>query len=161
MFKNRSTEKDLRDWFSKQGWDGESGRFEELELIAIQRPGWLQVFRFSGTMLDPNDHKQRICGYCRDDERHGLFEVVYRDSFRDLHSIFAEWTSELVTRNPSEKHPLQVALLVFFLGCMVIVAIVLARASLFSTITALSRNSSPHPSTVSPTTDEQDFSLSS
>ena len=39
LLRNRVTEKDLRDWFSRQGWDGKSGSVEELELIAIERPG--------------------------------------------------------------------------------------------------------------------------
>lgn len=132
MLRNRCTEKDLRDWFSRQGWNGQSGRFDEVELVAIQRPGWLQVYRFSGTMLDPNDEKQIICGYCRDDERYGVFEVVYRDSFQDLHAIFAEWTSGLVKNEQTEKHPVQIALMLFFIGCLVILTLVLAYSSIIS-----------------------------
>jgi len=126
FLRNRSTEKDLRDWFSRQGWDGQSGRFEELELVAIQRPGWVQVYQFSGTMLDPDDQKQEIYGYCRDDERRRQFEVVYGDSYSDLHANFKEWTSELVTKNKQDSHLVQKILMLFFAVCMVLLVILLA-----------------------------------
>lgn len=47
MFKNRVTEKDVRNWLSKNGFYGGGADISDLELHAIKRPGWSQVFRFT------------------------------------------------------------------------------------------------------------------
>lgn len=133
MLKYRATEKDLRDWFTQQGWDGKSGRFEELKLIAIERPGWVQVFQFCGTIFDENNQKHNLCGYCRDDERSQKFDVVYGESFTDLHTNFAEWTSGLVTKSRCNKHPVQIALIILFVVCLSLLMIWLAIISLATT----------------------------
>lgn len=44
--RNRVTEKDLREWLDQAGFAGQFANIEELELHAIERPGWIQVFRF-------------------------------------------------------------------------------------------------------------------
>jgi hypothetical protein len=44
--RNRVTEKDLRVWLDHEGWFGRSAKIDSLELYAIKRPGWEQVFRF-------------------------------------------------------------------------------------------------------------------
>ena len=43
---NRVTEKDIRDWLTLGGFDGRGAKIDDLELHAIERPGWVQVFRF-------------------------------------------------------------------------------------------------------------------
>lgn len=43
---NRVTEKDIRDWLDVQGFVGRTAKIRELELHAIKRPGWIQVFEF-------------------------------------------------------------------------------------------------------------------
>jgi hypothetical protein len=48
---NRVTEKDLREWLGNNGWDHRSAKIDQLELHAVRRPGWEQVFRFSGRAL--------------------------------------------------------------------------------------------------------------
>jgi hypothetical protein len=45
-FGNRVTEKDIRDWLDKNKFDGRSAEIAELELHAIKRPGWVQLYRF-------------------------------------------------------------------------------------------------------------------
>lgn len=45
---NRVTEKDLREWLTQNGWYGRSAEIDHVELHAVRRPGWEQVFRFSG-----------------------------------------------------------------------------------------------------------------
>lgn len=44
---NRVTEKDVRDWLDVHGHDGRSAKITGLDLYAIKRPGWVQVFGFS------------------------------------------------------------------------------------------------------------------
>ena len=43
---NRVTEKDIRNWLDKHDFHGKSARIADLELHAIQRPGWVQLYRF-------------------------------------------------------------------------------------------------------------------
>ena len=43
---NRVTEKDIRDWLDANGHVGRSAKIDDLELHAIERPGWVQVFEF-------------------------------------------------------------------------------------------------------------------
>ncbi len=43
---NRSTEADVRTWLNENGFVGKTAKFNLLELHAIQRPGWVQVFKF-------------------------------------------------------------------------------------------------------------------
>jgi hypothetical protein len=46
VFGNRVTEKDIRNWLDENGFFGNSAQLHDLELHALKRPGWLQVFRF-------------------------------------------------------------------------------------------------------------------
>lgn len=125
MFGNRVTEKDLREWFSNLGWDGQSARFAELELVAIERPGWVQIFRFSCSILDPTDQIRHVDGYCRDDERAQRFEVVYGESLEDLHETFTEWSSGLITNRVQRRHPVVIGLLLLF-GMSLLLVLVLS-----------------------------------
>ena len=40
------TEKDIRDWLQGKGYESKTARITGLDLHAIERPGWVQVFRF-------------------------------------------------------------------------------------------------------------------
>ena len=51
FIKNGSTERAIRRWLDKNGFYGSSAKFDHVELHAIKRPGWLQVFRFAGERL--------------------------------------------------------------------------------------------------------------
>ena len=53
---NRVTEKDIRDWLEGNGFVGRTAKIRELELHAIRRPGWVQVFEFDlSARLRPNE----------------------------------------------------------------------------------------------------------
>jgi hypothetical protein len=83
---NRVTEKDIRLWLTANGFAGQTAQIIELELHAIKRPGWLQIFRFhlqarpqpvSETASAENDFDSHVepaqwvelYGSVRDDER--------------------------------------------------------------------------------------------
>jgi hypothetical protein len=44
---NRVTEKDIRQWLDDNELQGNSAQINDLELHAIKRPGWVQLYRFS------------------------------------------------------------------------------------------------------------------
>ena len=73
MIGNRVTEKDLRDWLTEQGFAGQFAKLNELELHAIEPPGWVQVFRFCVDMRSRGKEEPRpletYWGIILDDER--------------------------------------------------------------------------------------------
>ena len=95
MLRNRSAEKDIRDYLSSMGYQGKSARFEELELHAIQRPGWLQVFRFSVRAKKPNEDWVLLFGALKDDERFKLCEVRCFQKTTQRSSLLEQWSQGL------------------------------------------------------------------
>jgi len=83
---NRFTEKDIRDWLENHGFQGQSARFVELELHAMARPGWKQVFRFSGNVADQEGVRQPMFGVVEDDERYGKTEISVYSTAVDQHA---------------------------------------------------------------------------
>ena len=69
MFQNRSTQKDVRMWFTENGYRGETLTFKYLELYAIKPPGWEQIFTFEVNLQDCNGTMNHIFGVAFDDER--------------------------------------------------------------------------------------------
>lgn len=73
--RNRVTERDIRDWLQENGYEGGSAKLESVELHAIQRPGWKQLFRFSGMIrrqskdVEQPPPKVPVWGVVLDDER--------------------------------------------------------------------------------------------
>lgn len=48
LIRNRVTERDIRDWLRENGYEGGSAVLDSVDLYAIKRPGWTQLFRFTG-----------------------------------------------------------------------------------------------------------------
>ena len=69
MLQNRSTQKDVRMWFTENGYRGEALTFKYLELYAIKPPGWEQIFTFEVNLQDCDGIMNRIYGVAFDDER--------------------------------------------------------------------------------------------
>lgn len=133
MIGNRVTEKDLRDWLTGQGYAGKLAKVNELELHAIQPPGWLQVFRFS---VDVRTAKSDSSGQTRpwttfwgiivDDERkRGSEKTVIQmfskqqdqlRSLSDLPEELIQTKSRAVTNVGDYKYSL--AMLVVLIGMM-------------------------------------------
>ena len=72
---NKVTEKDIRDWLDANGFVGRTAKINDLELHAIRRPGWLQIFRFELDVLRAeqpdaaSQQRHKYFGVVRDDER--------------------------------------------------------------------------------------------
>ncbi len=64
LAKNRTTEKDIRAWLNANGFEGKAAQVTDVELHAVRRPGWLQIFRFRVTT-----EAGELFGVVRDDER--------------------------------------------------------------------------------------------
>ncbi len=79
---------------------------QELRLVAVQRPGWLQVFRFEAVARvraaaddetpDPDAEYQKLYGLVRDDFRHKISDIRVFDDESERRSLFARWSDGLI-----------------------------------------------------------------
>ena len=100
MIGNRVTEKDVRNWLNQHGYFGRSAIFYELELHAIKRPGWLQIFRFHAKTKKEDGEWCELFGAVRDDERERTLEqrtqVAVFDSAQSRQQQLDDWSEDLI-----------------------------------------------------------------
>jgi len=111
LIRNRGTGKEVRDYLDQQGWEGKYAQFDYLELFAIQRPGWVQVFKFSLRVSDPEGEWRRWLGVVRDDGRDSI-QVSLVTSEVEQQQIAERLSQNLhtVRRQPSQRFKLHSAL---------------------------------------------------
>lgn len=63
LIANRVTEKDLRQHLTGMGYVGRSAKITGLELVAIERPGWVQVFEFQMRALKQGGDWEEFLGF--------------------------------------------------------------------------------------------------
>lgn len=98
---NKTAEKDIRDWLSQNNWYGNSAKFIELELHAIQPPGWLQVFRFTVNAKATSDQRGKLFGVLRDDERFRRIEIEVFEDEPARNERLQEWSAKLSSVTPN------------------------------------------------------------
>ena len=103
LIRNRSAEKDIRDWLSEQGLCGRTAEFAAVELHAIKRPGWLQVFRFEVCARNANDEWLQLFGAMRADERYGAPKVMVDLDPDKRNKQLADWSQDLITKRPAKE----------------------------------------------------------
>ena len=100
--RNRVTEKDLRDHLDAQNYYANSARVHELELVGIERPGWVQVFRCHVEAKHRQDGWQELFGVIRDDER-ASFEVDLYEQATEQQARIDELTTGMLVRPGSRS----------------------------------------------------------
>jgi len=124
---NKSTEKDLRDHLEGMGYYGSSVKFLKLDLTAIERPGWIQVFEFHIQAKRRDGDWEQHFGLCRTDERNDTFEVQLFDRPEQQQKVFRQNTAGMITHERGPRHwsflPLML-LFVLMLGLAVAGALV-------------------------------------
>ena len=100
---NRFTEKDLREWLSLHGFYGNSAKVQELELHAIGRPGWLQVFRFTVEAKSREGDWRTVYGCLREDERYSARDVKIFWNREERQRRLREWSHGLLQRQSSRS----------------------------------------------------------
>lgn len=98
-----ATERRLRRTLSGEGWQGATAKIIELELVAIERPGWVQFFVFEVMAERPeepsdegsNAEPERLTGVLRDDGRDGC-SIQYAETASDREAIVAEWSTTAI-----------------------------------------------------------------
>ena len=94
---NKVTEKDLRDYLATQSYYANSARVHELELVGIERPGWVQYFRFHVEAKHEEDGWREFFGVIRDDERNS-FDVHLFDAAADQQDAIDTMTAGCISR---------------------------------------------------------------
>ena len=95
---DRDLENAVRSELSRRGWQGASAKFTQFRLVAIRRPGWLQVFKFEVTWdLDPCAATQpsSVYGLVRQDERYNKLEIELFESISSQNIQFQQWSEGL------------------------------------------------------------------
>ena len=116
---NKVVEKDLRDHLSASGYYGQAAVFRDLDLVAIQRPGWTQIFRFHVRAKTVDGDWDELYGACIDDERYGRFEVVLSESEVERDTQISEWSGDaMIGLERPPLHWLHVCLLCLFVVAM-------------------------------------------
>lgn len=103
IFGNRSAERDIRDWLTSQGYSGKTASFVEIELHAIQRPGWFQVFRFEVHCLTADEEKTQLYGSMKSDERYGGPEIEVSPNIDVRDATLANWSDGLIMQRKHRR----------------------------------------------------------
>ena len=97
---DRDMERTIRARLNGIGYYGDTATFVAVRLVAIQRPGWVQVFSFTvdARRRDAEDREiVRLFGLVKQDERVQRCEVeAYEDASR-RNSLFLRWSEGLIT----------------------------------------------------------------
>ncbi|MEL6106283.1 MAG: hypothetical protein AAFU85_09605 [Planctomycetota bacterium] len=102
----------IRRHLTQKGYFGGSVKLRNVRLVAVQRPGWLQVYRFeatarvsSGQTQDssddaqaPNDQAQYqdLYGLVRDDARKSMTKVEVFQNPAERRALFRRWSEDLI-----------------------------------------------------------------
>lgn len=99
-------EKAIRSHLSDEGFFGHTAKLKNVRLVAIQRPGWLQVFRFEATARvrivnsddgpDPEPEYRDVLGLVRDDIRKKINVVRTFEEESERKELFNRWSEDLI-----------------------------------------------------------------
>ena len=97
----------IRKHLTENGYFGQMAKLRNVRLVAVQRPGWLQVFRFEATarvscvrendnIPDPEAEYHELYGLVRDDIRHKINVVRVFEDEHERRSLFTRWSEGLI-----------------------------------------------------------------
>ena len=104
-------ELEIRKHLNKNGYYGGTAKFKNVRLVAVQRPGWLQVFRFEATARrqaeetdgpEPDAVYEELFGLVRDDIRQKMTRVrVFHDPAQ-RRELYLRWSEDLIQLRGSQ-----------------------------------------------------------
>ena len=106
---DRDLEVAIRQHLTSNGYFGQTAKVQNVRLAAVQRPGWLQIYRFdvlarvrpessdedNGVMDSPLTFQQ-LFGLAREDARHDQSTIRTFDSDEARRDLFREWSVDLI-----------------------------------------------------------------
>ncbi len=94
----------LRARLQMRGYRGDGARFEAVRLVAIKRPGWIQVYSFQAVVRPKQDEseqatpiEEKLYGLVRQDERGSRTDVEFFKDPASRRRLFREWSDGLIT----------------------------------------------------------------
>ncbi len=91
---------------NENGYFGQSAKLKNVRCVAVQRPGWLQVFRFEATVRvrpetsdnepDPEPEYRELFGLLRDDIRRKINTVRVFENADERGELFGRWSDGLI-----------------------------------------------------------------
>jgi len=106
---DRDLEQSIRRHLSANGYYGGSAKLLNVRLAAVQRPGWLQVFRFDAIVKaagDVNDGEtetdiqeiefRHLFGLVREDARQNMTTIRTFEDADDRRELFVQWSENLI-----------------------------------------------------------------
>ncbi len=75
-----------------------AAKIRDVRLVAIERPGWVQVRRFWVETTGSCEQLVRLSGLARDDGRRSGIEVVLTTSQAEHNETLSRWSEGLVRR---------------------------------------------------------------
>ena len=93
----------IRAELRRLGYASHTAKTRSVRLTAIQRPGWVQVYRFGVDTTRPTDEDTpetiTLLGAARDDGRRSGIDVLLTDNPRLLHQRLEAWCEGLIRRD--------------------------------------------------------------
>ncbi len=97
----------IRKHLTQNGFFGGTARLKNVRLVAVPRPGWLQVFRFDATVrvrpedddfdgVAPEAEYREVFGLVKDDIRHKINTVRFFEQEEGRIELFARWSDGLI-----------------------------------------------------------------
>jgi hypothetical protein len=97
-------EKSIRNHLNLNGYFGQTAKLTNVRLVAVQRPGWLQVFRFEAKARRRPPESDDVAeaeydylfGLVRDDIRHNINNVRVFIDESERRELFDRWSEDLI-----------------------------------------------------------------
>ncbi|GAB5403589.1 MAG: hypothetical protein Aurels2KO_18200 [Aureliella sp.] len=94
----------LRSRLKNRGYRGDGARFESVRLVAIKRPGWVQVYSFQAIVRPmqvetdgDGGGEEKLYGLVRQDERGSRTDVEFFTDPAPRRRLFRDWSEGLIT----------------------------------------------------------------
>jgi hypothetical protein len=94
----RVTEKEILEWMGRNGYRTSAADLTEVQLHALKRPGWVQVFRFQVAARDSQNRSLSLFGALRSDERYGAPEIHLFPTRAEREQLLQQWSVGLIVR---------------------------------------------------------------
>lgn len=96
---DRDLEIAIRSELSRKGWSGAAAKFSQFRLVAIRRPGWLQIFSFDVTwkpVLCGAKQPGSAFGLVRQDERYHKLDIELFASASSRDALLHQWSDGML-----------------------------------------------------------------
>jgi hypothetical protein len=103
---DREMELEIRKHLTQNGYYGGAVKLRNVRLVAVQRPGWVQVFRFEATARlqlespedgpDPEPQYEELYGLVKEDMRRGMTRVRVFQKPTERRELFLRWSEDLI-----------------------------------------------------------------